>query len=70
LDLKDEIIGLRDINDKLLEEKKELNNIINKKENEIQQNKIYEENLINLNTPKSMKYESSVSCFYFCCIDS
>ena len=49
LELKDEIIGLRDINDKLLEEKNELNDIINKKENEIQQNKIYEQNLINLN---------------------
>ena len=49
LELKDEIIGLRDINDKLIEEKNELNEIINKKENEIQQNKIYEHNLINLN---------------------
>ena len=49
LELKDEIIGLRDINDKLIEEKNELNEIINKKENEIQQNKIYEQNLINLN---------------------
>ena len=49
LELKDEIIGLRDINDRLIEEKNELNEIINKKENEIQQNKIYEQNLINLN---------------------
>ena len=49
LELKDEIVGLRDINDKLLEEKNELNEIINKKENEIQQNRIYEQNLINLN---------------------
>ena len=49
LELKDEIVGLRNINDKLLEEKKELNEIINKKEEEIQQNKIYEQNLINLN---------------------
>ena len=49
MELKDEIIGLRDINDKLIEEKNELNEIINKKENEIQQNKIYEQNLINLN---------------------
>ena len=49
LELKDEIVGLRDINDKLIEEKNELNEIINKKENEIQQNKIYEHNLINLN---------------------
>ena len=40
LELKDEIVGLRDINDKLLEEKNELNEIINKKENEIQQNRI------------------------------
>ena len=49
LELKDEIMGLKYINDKLLEEKKELNEIINKKEEEIQQNKIYEQNLINLN---------------------
>ena len=49
LELKDEIVGLRDINDKLLEEKKELNEIIEKKENEIQKNRIYEQNLINLN---------------------
>ena len=49
LELKDEIVGLREINDKLIEEKNELNEIINKKENEIQQNKIYEHNLINLN---------------------
>jgi chromosome segregation ATPase len=31
LELKDEIVGLRDINDKLLEEKNELNNLLNKK---------------------------------------
>ena len=49
LELKDEITGLKDINDKLIEEKNELTDIINKKENEIQQNKIYEHNIINLN---------------------
>ena len=49
LELKDEIVGLRDINDKLLEEKNELNDIIKKKEEEIQKNRIYEQNLINLN---------------------
>jgi hypothetical protein len=49
LELKDEIVGLRDVNDKLIEEKNELNDIINKKDNEIQQNRIYEQNLINLN---------------------
>ena len=49
LELKDEITGLKDINDKLIEEKNELTEIINKKENEIQQNKIYEHNIINLN---------------------
>ena len=49
LELKDEIVGLRDINDKLIEEKNVLNDIINKKDNEIQQNRIYEQNLINLN---------------------
>ena len=49
LELKDEIVGLRDINDKLLEEKNELNNILNKKEEEIMKNRIYEQSLINLN---------------------
>ena len=49
LELKDEIVGLRDINDKLIEEKNELNEIINKKEAEIQKNRIYEQSLINLN---------------------
>ena len=49
LELKDEIVGLRDINDKLLEEKNELNNLLNKKEEEIMKNRIYEQSLINLN---------------------
>ena len=49
LELKDEIVGLRDINDKLIEEKNELNEIINKKEAEIKKNRIYEQSLINLN---------------------
>ena len=49
LELKDEIVGLRDINDKLIEEKNELNEIINKKEEEILKNRIYEQSLINLN---------------------
>ena len=49
LELKDEILGLRDINDKLIEEKNELNEVINKKEEEIQKNRIYEQSLINLN---------------------
>jgi hypothetical protein len=49
LELKDEIVGLRDINDKLLEEKNELNSQLNKKEEEIMKNRIYEQSLINLN---------------------
>ena len=49
LELKDEIVGLRDINDKLIEEKNELNELIKKKEEEIQKNRIYEQSLINLN---------------------
>ena len=49
LELKDEIINLRYVNDKLIEEKNELNDLINKKEEEIQKNRIYEQNLINLN---------------------
>ena len=49
LELKDEIIVLRDINDKLIEEKNELNELLNKKEDEIQKNRIYEQSLINLN---------------------
>ena len=49
LELKDEIVGLRDINDKLIEEKNELTEVINKKEEEIQKNRIYEQSLINLN---------------------
>ena len=49
LELKDEIIGLRDINDKLIEEKNELNDLVKIKEEEIQKNKIYQQNLINLN---------------------
>ena len=49
LELKDEIVGLRDINDKLIEEKNELNELVKKKEEEIQKNRIYEQSLINLN---------------------
>ena len=49
LELKDEIVGLRDINDKLIEEKNELNELIKKKEEEIQKNRVYEQSLINLN---------------------
>ena len=49
LELKDEIVGLRDINDKLIEEKNELNELVKKKEEEIQKNKVYEQSLINLN---------------------
>jgi len=49
LELKDEIVGLRDINDKLLEEKNELNSQLNMKEEEIMKNRIYEQSLINLN---------------------
>ena len=49
LELKDEIVGLRDINDKLIEEKNELNKLVKKKEEEIQKNRIYEQSLINLN---------------------
>ena len=59
LELKDEIVGLRDINDKLLEEKNELNEIINKKENEIQKNRIFEQNLINLNN-KNMSLNKEI----------
>ena len=49
LELKDEIVGLRDINDKLIEEKNELNELVKKKEEEIQKNRVYEQSLINLN---------------------
>ena len=49
LELKDEIVELRDINDKLLEEKNELNDLVKKKEEEIQKNRVYEQKLINLN---------------------
>ena len=49
LELKDEIVGLRDFNDKLIEEKNELNELVKKKEEEIQKNRIYEQSLINLN---------------------
>ena len=49
LELKDEIVGLRDINDKLLEEKNELNELVKIKEEEIQKNKIYQQSLVNLN---------------------
>ena len=49
LELKDEIIGLRDINDKLLEEKNELTELVKQKEEEIQKNKIYQQSLVNLN---------------------
>ena len=49
LELKDEIVGLRDINDKSIEEKNELNELVKKKEEEIQKNRIYEQSLINLN---------------------
>ena len=52
LELKDEIVGLRDINDKLIEEKNELNELVKKKEEEIQKNRIYEQSLINLNNKK------------------
>ena len=49
LELKDEIVELRDINDKLLEEKNELNDLVKKKDEEIQKNRVYEQKLINLN---------------------
>ena len=49
LELKVEIIGLRDINDKLLEEKNELTELVKQKEEEIQKNKIYQQSLVNLN---------------------
>ena len=49
LEFKDEIVGLRDINDKLIEEKNELNELVKKKEEEIQKNRVYEQSLINLN---------------------
>ena len=49
MELKDDITNLRFVNDKLIEEKNELNDMLNKKEEEIQKNRIYEQNLINLN---------------------
>ena len=49
MELKDDITNLRFVNDKLIEEKNELNDMLSKKEEEIQKNRIYEQNLINLN---------------------
>ena len=44
MELKDDITNLRFVNDKLIEEKNELNDMLSKKEEEIQKNRIYEQN--------------------------